>query len=437
MIWQNPWAWAGLIVLGAPIIIHLLGRGRAKVQPFPTLRFLHISRVLPTRRTRLQDLLLLAIRLGILLSAIAALAQPLFLTADRRQSVDATLLRAVIVDTSASMGPIAAAVRDTAAATLRQATSGIMIQTDNPRSAIAGAVAWLEQHNGRAELAIISDFQAGAIDSADLAQIPPAVGISLRALTSAQAGSNTTRSQAGDRVITTTANVTAGLTHATWRSETGSAPRRTQLLTPEPVERVNAATRAAGAIGVPLPTDSSISVSILFPGAPEWAQLVGTSKPITRPASAGMIAALATDALLTASLVDEQSIADTLLNRFTPVQRNQSLVPRIVAGQSEDGDTLLLFTSFPVSSVGAATLINAIDRVSSLAPNVGEASLDRTAPEILRRWERPAATDVVLRTVPGEKSDSSDGRWFWAGALALLALESVVRRSVALAKAAV
>src|ERR1043166_6684007 len=111
MIWLNPWAWAGLVALALPIAIHLLGRGHARVHKFPTLRFLEASRLLPTRRTRVRDLLLLAVRIGILAAAVAALAQPLLLTPGLKQSLDRGLGRAVILDTSASMSRVVGAAR--------------------------------------------------------------------------------------------------------------------------------------------------------------------------------------------------------------------------------------------------------------------------------------------------------------------------------------
>ncbi|HKS06120.1 MAG TPA: BatA domain-containing protein [Gemmatimonadaceae bacterium] len=74
MIWQNPIAWFGLGGLAIPIVIHLLNRRSARVQRFPTLRFFAMSPVIAPRRRQLSELLLLAVRLLILLAAVAALA---------------------------------------------------------------------------------------------------------------------------------------------------------------------------------------------------------------------------------------------------------------------------------------------------------------------------------------------------------------------------
>jgi hypothetical protein len=103
MTWGNPWAWAGLVTVALPILIHLLGRGHARVHRFPTLRFLEASRLLPTRRTRVHDWWLLVTRVGILAVAVAALAQPALRTANRTRALGRALARAIVLDTSFSM----------------------------------------------------------------------------------------------------------------------------------------------------------------------------------------------------------------------------------------------------------------------------------------------------------------------------------------------
>jgi hypothetical protein len=103
MIWQNPWAWLGLAAIAVPILVHLLARQQAVRVRFPTLRFLPISPIIAVRRHRLTDLALLAVRIAIITTAVAALAQPYFLTANRGRTASALLSRAIVMDTSASM----------------------------------------------------------------------------------------------------------------------------------------------------------------------------------------------------------------------------------------------------------------------------------------------------------------------------------------------
>ena len=83
-VWRNPVAWFGLVALAIPIAIHLLARMRARVVQFPSLRFIEVSRLAARKRRTLSDIGLLALRLLALLLAIAATADPLFLTNARR-----------------------------------------------------------------------------------------------------------------------------------------------------------------------------------------------------------------------------------------------------------------------------------------------------------------------------------------------------------------
>jgi hypothetical protein len=93
----------GLLGLGVPIAAHLLGRREPRVISFAGQRFLQDAEPHIDRRPRLRDILLLAVRLGILALIVTALAQPVSLE-DRDLPVfgaphDALLL----VDSSASM----------------------------------------------------------------------------------------------------------------------------------------------------------------------------------------------------------------------------------------------------------------------------------------------------------------------------------------------
>src|SRR3954469_4516421 len=97
----NPLVLLGLLAVGVPVLIHLLSRHPAAVLRFPTLRFLPASRLMPTRRTRIDDLLLLLVRSLVIAFAALALARPYFQTASRRamseRTAAATLARVIIV----------------------------------------------------------------------------------------------------------------------------------------------------------------------------------------------------------------------------------------------------------------------------------------------------------------------------------------------------
>ena len=48
MIFQHPIAWLGLAAIAVPILVHLLGRRRARRVKFPTLRFVPASPLRPS-----------------------------------------------------------------------------------------------------------------------------------------------------------------------------------------------------------------------------------------------------------------------------------------------------------------------------------------------------------------------------------------------------
>jgi hypothetical protein len=95
---------AGLVLAGLPILVHLAMRQKPKQLFFPAFRFLkrrlHVNR----RRLRLQHLLLLALRIGVLAALCLALARPRVesgsVSGDSEQPVAAVFL----FDTSPSMG---------------------------------------------------------------------------------------------------------------------------------------------------------------------------------------------------------------------------------------------------------------------------------------------------------------------------------------------
>ena len=64
MLWLNPSALFALAAVAAPILIHILIQRRAERFPFPTLRFLQPTRLAAIRRHLLEDLPLLAVRVG-------------------------------------------------------------------------------------------------------------------------------------------------------------------------------------------------------------------------------------------------------------------------------------------------------------------------------------------------------------------------------------
>ncbi|HSL71693.1 MAG TPA: BatA domain-containing protein, partial [Longimicrobiales bacterium] len=311
MIWQNMWAWLGLLVLALPLLIHLLARRHARVQPFPTLRFLPASPLLPTRRSRLSDPLLLMVRLAILAAAVAGLAQPLLLTAHRQRDTGRGLARAIVLDTSASMmrparGGEAAiqAARRTARRLAGAATTSVILESPAPARLLAGAVGWLALQPGQHELVVVSDFQIGTIEQPDLLSVPAGIGVLLERV-DVQPSRVPLQSVARHGDAETVARITLGpdRTDVEWttRPVMVQSDSSAVLLLTGAAERVaaQAARRAAQTIaGASLKSDRA--VAIVYPRYDQRAQLLRDARPLNRPWLADALLALRSDSTLQA-----------------------------------------------------------------------------------------------------------------------------------------
>jgi hypothetical protein len=161
MIWGNAAAAWALVALAVPAIIHMLVRRRAKPTPFPTLRFIPETRLASIERRTLDDAALLALRMGALASAVAAVAAPFLATEARRNRWDAFTVRAEVASGAPARGDAD-----------RTFTADVL--TDG----IARATAWLDSARpGRRHLLVRSTFPIGSITASDVAHIPPHVGL--------------------------------------------------------------------------------------------------------------------------------------------------------------------------------------------------------------------------------------------------------------------
>src|SRR6185369_10815229 len=93
---------AGLVAVAIPPIIHLLNRRRYDVVDWGAMQFLQVSEV-TRRRILIEEILLMALRMGLIAVLVLALAQPFadrsVLSAGGRPSRDVVL----VFDGSASM----------------------------------------------------------------------------------------------------------------------------------------------------------------------------------------------------------------------------------------------------------------------------------------------------------------------------------------------
>ncbi len=89
-----------------PVILHMINRQRAKDLPFSTLRFLRISVEKTRRRRRIQDVLLMLLRMAVLVLIAIGLAKPTLTSLKSLLGGGAASAVAIILDNSASMGMI-------------------------------------------------------------------------------------------------------------------------------------------------------------------------------------------------------------------------------------------------------------------------------------------------------------------------------------------
>lgn len=89
-----------------PVILHMISRQRAKDVPFPTLRFLKISVEKTRRRRRIQDVLLMLLRMAVLVLIAVGLARPALTSLASLFGSGAHLAVAIVLDNSGSMGVV-------------------------------------------------------------------------------------------------------------------------------------------------------------------------------------------------------------------------------------------------------------------------------------------------------------------------------------------
>lgn len=450
MIWQNGWAWFGLASILVPLAVHLLATQRPRVERFPTLRFLEPTSLVQARRARLSDLLLLLVRISVVLAAVAALAQPLFLSGSRRDDLGSTVARVVILDTSASMNRPAPSgeraldlARREADRLLSEATTGQLIESARPASLLPAAASWLASRGGKREIVVFSDFQTGVLHPADLAVVPPQVGF--RVVRSEVADSRQPLEwrmlHSGHESIARVA-LDGWSTGVEWTTAAATIDSVSSLVetAADPSERADAAAamEAALSLGVPPASGERRPVSLIYPGFERGAAVLRGAQPLDERWMGDVALIVSRDPLLAAAARDAEPITasgapgDTLASDTNVITlvRNGAGEPVVLAARValEGVNTLALVSLVDAGTVASAALASAAMR--ALAPGTPMSELDpqQVSPETLRQLEREAA--VVLLRGQGEPAGISDGRWFWIIALALLVVEWRMRRTV-------
>lgn len=241
----SPWFLAGLLAVAVPFVLHLFAREAAPTVHFSAVRFIRRAPVEQTRRRRVSDPLLLALRMAALALLAFAFARP-FLPG----SAAVAPATVVAVDRSLSVsGPAEwRAVRETARAAIDLAPGGgavgllafddrvdIVLAPGHDRQAVAAALDRLEPTAGGADaglalaravdllegrggrIVVVSDLQRSARRADVLAVVPSSVAVEVNAVPPASSNlavRSVTREERGTSVVV--------VNH-------GSTPRSTQV----------------------------------------------------------------------------------------------------------------------------------------------------------------------------------------------------------------
>ena len=450
MIWLQPAAWLGLAALAVPLLIHLLVHRRSEPLAFPTLRFLRPTRFASLRRQRPDDLALLLVRAAILALAVAALAGPLLVTTSRRTSWNSRVARALVVDPAeAGRAERLAQARQDAATAFRST----IIEASDAAEGIRRAVAWLNvAPPARREIVSIAPLAIGAVTEADVQAIP--VGIGLRFVRTGTLppartipGAPTLTwadTQAGP--YERSRDVGAGL-----RARPMIARRRTITLAGErtSVRDAGGTSHAALPIDIAAPPadgatlDAALAAVVLqgapAPAAGRTARLVIEGAP-DAPGIRAAVQAIHTpwigDAI--ARIMQDRDVAGSANEIGSPVDAIPRSAPWQTIAAAANGapivsaaqtrDQLIVFSGAAAADLLTPVLIRSILDALAPPPDSRAAEIVPIAEARLRAWERPAGPAPMPRRQLAQSDIDDDGRWLWAAALGLIALEEWIRR---------
>ena len=417
MSWLNPIAFVGLLALAVPILVHLFGRRVARRLRFPSLRLLRDARPTPATRSRPSDVLLLALRCLTMAAAVAALAQPRLSRAGEQRAP----ARVIITDTSVSMQRLtsegATAVqqaRTIASRMIDSSSEALLVETDRPGDALAGAGSWLSRRGGAREVVVISDFQTGSVDEGQLAVVRS--GIGARLVRVAAGGSV----PANDTIDNVRIEAAADRTSATWVSSgDDSSASVTILAADEDRNAVQASLAAAHSVAPRVPRSTN-KVTVVFPGAPARRELLAQITPLDSAWQGDLVLSLQRDPVLAS--VAKDIVIQQCETAGTVVVRD--VLGNPIASVAGTTSGLRVFACVKPGTLVATALIAGVEAALDTPAPMQELEPNFLPDETLRQWERPAIESAPRG--PGETSP--DGRWIWLIALVFLIAEEFIRR---------
>jgi hypothetical protein len=413
MTWLTPLAWFGLAAVAVPVIVHLLTHRRAERIAFPTLRFLQPTRVAAIRRRALEDVALLAVRAAIVVAAVAAFAGPLLVTPARRAAWDARL----VTETVESV-PLP--------------------------EAIHRAVARLESAPpARRELVIAAPLTIGSLSSADLAAVPPDVGIRFTRIGNLPATRTIDAplllTPAGD--VQRTVTLAAGETSVRETRNAGRSSWPVEIVAPPSLKSsADAALAAVLSLRVRVPPADHRARLVLVDANGTWGPAsagptLSDSSAIRSPWMADAVARISRDA----DLREESARAPNGLGDPRFAQPPWQLIARGLDGQpvaaaAASADRLVVATVARQGDLLLPTLLRAI--ATNLVPETDLRAAEVVAiPDSqLRAWTRQPGPPQSPRP---ETVERDDRRWLWGAVLLLLLIETWMRRPAADAQQAI
>jgi len=218
-----------------------------------------------------SDPLLLVLRVAAIAAAVLAAAQPELVTSWQRARDDRRLARAIVVDTSSSTKALVRA-REEAVARERRADTVVELRSDRVGASLCRAVrALLDGPVARHEIVVISDFQHGTINDAEIACVPPDVGLRFEQIANDRAGTTSATLvglPADGRTTEQRVEFEGPRTRVTFSArEAGSALPPRILAPPDHAPAVAGLLRAAARAGTPaLAADRPMT--FIFSGVP-------------------------------------------------------------------------------------------------------------------------------------------------------------------------
>lgn len=445
--WLQPAALASLVLLAVPILIHLLRARSAPTIHFPSVRFVRTSPVAAVRMSRPTNLLLLAVRTAIVAAAVLATAQPLFLSAARLNAWNARIARALIVDTSESMrqpvtgNRIAASEADEIArAEAETATAHLRIDTPDLPSGLERAGRWLDTAPpGRREIVLISDFQHGAFQERALNQLSGSFGLRFvpvgELASERQVDGMPLLAAPGVNGRTQNIHLSANGTTLTLADRDSGVEARGSGVAPRdsPPGRSPAGLRIIGSgdagneehllralarAGTPAPrADRPLAVRF----AP--ASVPGATAPIREQWMLETILRLERDVELH-RIARELNGANNRDSQSWTVLIADGHGNSLLRAAAMDRE-LVLDVGVPVDSYFAAAIVRAALVAAHAPVEKREQDVLRSPAPTLSAWTRapePVGADVWRH------AETSDARWLWTLALALMGLEGWLRR---------